>query len=84
LSGKERGVLPRALESIITELKRKPRASYKLSLSFLEVYNEKIYDLFNSKLANQPNGLEVREKLGDVQIPGSLNKLMIELFSVDI
>lgn len=56
---------------IIQEVRKKPPESYKLYISFFEVYNEKIFDLFNVKSDRdtiQP--LDIREaKNGDVQIP---------------
>jgi hypothetical protein len=49
LQGKERGILPRALTTILAELSKKEKDKYKLYISFFEVYNEKIYDLFNGR-----------------------------------
>ncbi|EGR31848.1 kinesin-like protein, putative, partial [Ichthyophthirius multifiliis] len=67
LKGNERGILPRALCLILQEYQKKAK-KYKLFISFYEVYNEKIYDLFNG--SNQKDGLEIREfKNGEVQIP---------------
>lgn len=57
--------MPRSLETIISELEKKQRDEYKLFISFFEVYNEKIYDLFNGK--DSKDELEIREsKSGDV------------------
>lgn len=55
----------RAIEYIITE-SRKKRDS-RITISFFEVYNEKIYDL----LVNNPKPLDIREgKGGEISIPG--------------
>jgi len=34
---------------------------YRLFVSFFEIYNEKIYDLFNMKDIKDSNSLEIRE-----------------------
>jgi len=53
---------------ILSELGKRNKDDYRLFISFFEVYNEKIYDLFNNR--EQKDGLEIREsKQGDVQIP---------------
>lgn len=59
IKGSDRGLLPRSLEFIIQKLQERKKDSYKLFISFFEVYNEKIYDLFSDKL--QKDGLEIRE-----------------------
>jgi hypothetical protein len=43
LSSNERGILPRALEMIFDE-QRKKRNS-RITISFFEIYNEKLFDL---------------------------------------
>ena len=51
--------------------------TYKLYISFFEVYNEKLYDLFSVKDGNFINCLEIREnKNNEISIP--------ELISVEI
>ena len=55
---------------IINQLEEKSSNDYRLYISFFEVYNEKIFDLFSNKGFKDMNGLEIREtKNGDVQIP---------------
>lgn len=49
LGGSERGILPRSLNMILAELSKKPKEDYCLYISFFEVYNEKIFDLFEGK-----------------------------------
>ncbi|CAK74723.1 unnamed protein product (macronuclear) [Paramecium tetraurelia] len=63
----ERGILPRAIQSIISQLQSQIEEDQcRLYLSFYEIYNEKIFDLFNLK----SQGLDIREnKNGDVNIP---------------
>lgn len=69
--GDERGILPRAIEVLIESLRRiKTKNSAKLKISFIEIYNEKVYDLLNYK-ANKELGLEIREgKNFEMHIPG--------------
>ncbi len=54
----------------MNELEKKPKNSFRVFISFYEVYNEKIFDLFSSRDIrdqNSLNGLEIREsKNGDV------------------
>lgn len=72
--GDERGILPRSIEVLIECLKKiKEKNSAKLKISFIEIYNEKVYDLLNYK-ANKEFGLEIREnKNSEMHIPGNLN-----------
>lgn len=61
------------------ELSKKDRSDYRLFISFYEVYNERIYDLFNGR--EQRDGLEIREsKSGEVQIP---DLITVEIASID-
>jgi len=42
----------------------------KLLVSFFEVYNEKLYDLFSSRDGKEINMLEIREnKNGEISLP---------------
>ncbi|KAL4451062.1 hypothetical protein ABPG74_021384 [Tetrahymena malaccensis] len=79
LQGQERGILPRSLYQILSELSKRDQEDYRLYISFFEVYNEKIYDLFNGR--DQKDGLEIREsKNGDVQIP---DLITVEIQNID-
>jgi len=50
--------------------KIKTKNEAKLKISFIEIYNEKVYDLLNYK-ANKEIGLEIREtKNNEMHIPG--------------
>lgn len=65
----ERGILPRAVQNVVGQLKAQlDEDQCRLYLSMYEIYNEKLFDLFNPK--GYRDGLEIREnKNGDVQIP---------------
>jgi kinesin family protein 4/21/27 len=65
LCGGQRGILPRSLELIFEEQKRKRNS--RVTISFYEIYNEKIFDLLVSTM----KPLEIREsKNGEISIPG--------------
>jgi hypothetical protein len=64
LCGGQRGILPRSLELIFEEQKRKRNS--RVTISFYEIYNEKIFDLLVSTM----KPLEIRESKGEISIPG--------------
>jgi len=76
--GEERGILPRAIEVLIESLKRiKEKNSAILKISFIEIYNEKVYDLLNYK-ANKEISLEIREtKNCEMHIPGEFSSFLV-------
>ncbi len=51
----ERGILPRALQRVFDEQTAKKDS--RITISFFEIYNEKIFDLLNSTM----KPLEIRE-----------------------
>lgn len=55
LIDEKRGIMVRAMEEIIT-ISRKRKDS-RITISFFEIYNEKIFDL----LTNNPKPMEIRE-----------------------
>lgn len=64
LSSKERGVLSRSLEMIMNIASKEPNSRF--FVSFYQIYNEKIYDLYNYTNV----GLDIREsKNGEISIP---------------
>lgn len=61
----ERGILPRALEIIFDEQKKMKNS--RITISFFEIYNEKVFDLLSLGM----NSLDVREsKSGEITIVG--------------
>lgn len=64
-----RGVIPRAMHLLFSLLRDKP---HKVSVSYLEIYNEKILDLLNDA---STGSLEIREdKQGNVQVCDAIVK----------
>lgn len=43
----ERGIIPRSVSYIFSEIRRKTDSSFKLSISYLEIYNDEGYDLLD-------------------------------------
>lgn len=69
LSSKERGILSRSMEVIMDNV-HKHKDNIKVFVSFFEIYNEKIFDLYNNTLIP----LEIREsKYGEISIPDLSN-----------
>jgi kinesin family protein 6/9 len=43
----DRGIIPRVLSTIFEEFERRPNMRYSCSISYLEIYNECVYDLLD-------------------------------------
>jgi kinesin family protein 6/9 len=43
----ERGIIPRSISYIFSEMRRKTDSSFKISISYLEIYNDDGYDLLD-------------------------------------
>ena len=52
------GIIPKSIEHIFTNLEMQ-EANYTVYCSFLQIYNEKLYDLFQDKESSKP--LVIRE-----------------------
>jgi kinesin family member 6/9 len=49
----ERGLIPRALSTIFDELKKRTDITYSCQVSYMEIYNEVVYDLLNTENEGQ-------------------------------
>ena len=56
-----KGIIPRAIEQIFNSIESTPDKQFVVRVSFLEIYNEEVSDLFNK---DQKSPLLVREKPG--------------------
>ena len=52
------GIIPRSFSHVLSLINKQPNKSFLMRCSFIEIYNEEIYDLLN---ANIKNRLEVKE-----------------------
>lgn len=72
------GIIPRVLESIYNFIESNEDIDCTISCSYLEIYNEKIYDLLRcddngrNNNNNNNNGLEIREIKGNVYVPDAI------------
>ncbi|XP_024085470.1 uncharacterized protein LOC106661425 isoform X2 [Cimex lectularius] len=65
----ELGVIPRAVYDIFDTIETKTDYSYRVTCSFLELYNESLYDLLTNKPREQ-SVVDMREQHNGVCIPG--------------
>ena len=75
---KHRGLVPRCIAHLFNEIHQKTENAYTVRISFLEIYNETIYDLLSNlkdssgasavspgeelTVMEDPKGLEIEEK----------------------
>ncbi|KAL3666943.1 hypothetical protein V7S43_007890 [Phytophthora oleae] len=50
----DRGIIPRVLSTIFEEFEKKPNMRYSCYISYLEIYNENVYDLLDRSHTDQP------------------------------
>lgn len=60
LSNNNLGLVPRVLRSIFNRVEGQSKREFKISLSFVQIYKENIYDLFDSKSEKLSHGLRLR------------------------
>jgi hypothetical protein len=82
--GKNEGIIPMACCEIfrrIDNAKAKPanKLVFEVSVSMLEIYNEKVHDLFMDPNKRQKGGLKVRENKGEVFVEG-LTKIPVQSY----
>ena len=79
----ERGLIPRCLGSLFSELKAKkmkmPSFGFKCQISFTEIYKETVYDLLEP---NRTNGSLAREEWLPVLLLESVNGLVLKNLNV--
>ncbi|KAI8912667.1 P-loop containing nucleoside triphosphate hydrolase protein [Gorgonomyces haynaldii] len=59
-SAKEPGMIPRTIGFLLAEIKQR-KLDCKIAASYLEIYNEKIYDLLDASERTQSSHLDLRE-----------------------
>eukprot|EP00817_Percolomonadidae_sp_ATCC50343_P002288 CAMPEP_0117430020 /NCGR_PEP_ID=MMETSP0758-20121206/9541_1 /TAXON_ID=63605 /ORGANISM="Percolomonas cosmopolitus, Strain AE-1 (ATCC 50343)" /LENGTH=864 /DNA_ID=CAMNT_0005217585 /DNA_START=188 /DNA_END=2782 /DNA_ORIENTATION=+ len=64
-SDKEPGIIPRLCGELYERIKKKqkkdPKTTYRVEVSMIEIYKEKVRDLFNPQNPQNQGGLKVRE-----------------------
>lgn len=50
---KNMGVIPRSMKYLFSLIRQKPNISFRLSVSYIEIYNEKLIDLLNNNINNE-------------------------------
>ncbi|KAG7401373.1 hypothetical protein PHYBOEH_001789 [Phytophthora boehmeriae] len=50
----DRGIIPRVLSSIFEEFEKRPNMRYSCYISYLEIYNENVYDLLDRSHTDRP------------------------------
>ena len=64
------GVIPRAVRDIFEAMKEKDM-EFKVTVSFIELYNEQLFDLLSSKARKEDAMVDIREDgKGGIKIPG--------------
>lgn len=68
-SYKQRGIIPRTVSQIFSELRAMPDVDPKISIQYLEIYNEALYDLLD--ITTQPHEIQIYESAkGVVSVQG--------------
>lgn len=74
-SFRQRGLIPRSIASVVSQLSASPGViSWQVAVSYLEIYNEAMYDLLD--ISTQPHELSLYEDArGQTQVgPPCLDK----------
>eukprot|EP00736_Rhodelphis_marinus_P013966 Rmarinus@m.26585 len=73
---KYRGIVPRMISSIFHELNNRPEVAATVKLSYLEIYNETLFDLLDDSAEGLQKPLDfLTDKDGDVRVRGLTEKL---------
>jgi len=65
------GVIPRAVRDIFEAMTDKTDMEFKVTVSFIELYNEQLFDLLSSKARKEDAMVDIREDgKGGIKIPG--------------
>ena len=67
---REMGIIPRSMQYLFEKLADATITRCRVSISYIEIYNEKIVDLLNFDVASREK-LDIREnKKGEILVPG--------------
>lgn len=65
----EKGIIPRVIQDIFEIIKSKEDWSFKVAVSFMELYQEQLYDLLSDKQRSQ-SIVDIREDGKNIKIVG--------------
>lgn len=69
----EKGIIPRVIDDIFQIIESKEDWSFKVAVSFMELYQEQLYDLLSDKQRNQ-SIVDIREDGKSIKIVGVTEK----------
>lgn len=69
----EKGVIPRVIDDIFEIIESKEDWSFKVAVSFMELYQEQLYDLLSDKQKSQ-SIVDIREDGKNIKIVGITEK----------
>jgi len=81
--GEEKGIIPLVCEEMFERIKTSPTTGetvFKVEVSFMEIYNEKVKDLLNPKNNKVQGGLKVRNNPATGPYVEDLSKLAVKSF----
>eukprot|EP00891_Asterochloris_glomerata_P005682 jgi/Astpho2/5682/gw1.00079.25.1_t len=62
-SFQQRGIIPRVVHKVFTDIKARPQLNYRVRVSYLEIYNEACSDLLD--ISTQPSDIVIKEDTPD-------------------
>lgn len=68
-----RGIIPRAIQQLFREISEKPETAVSVRVSYMEIYNETMYDLLSTlpgTIPVDPNTMSVTEENGFTRVKG--------------
>lgn len=77
-SNESAGVIPRVLDDMFNKIEsHKQHSRFEVNVSFVEIYNEEINDLFSLTTNQRPTNLEIREDLNSTIRVVNLNEITV-------
>lgn len=74
----EKGVIPRVIDDIFEIIESKKDWSFKVAVSFMELYQEQLYDLLSDKQKSQ-SIVDIREEGKSIKIVGVTEKQVTDV-----
>ena len=60
-------MVPRAIANIFNDITNKPEQSFEIRVSYMEIYNERLFDLLADPASANPDDLHIQEDAKGVQ-----------------